>query len=253
MTSATQALATPPMAWRQRGVTPAAQVDRSRGGKTQRPLLLGSSLVAALALHGAVFGVVVGSDHPGQGARPTRSVLATTIATRAMQLVPLPREPGDIRRGSETTSAPGQPVTPPSIVDTAPTETTAIAAATTPVTGTATAADGNNGDDSASYLPRRWLTRKPEPQAEVRIDYPPGTPLGEFSAELLLFIDETGHVQRVRSRSATLPPGLEAAARQAFYAVQFRPGEVDGRPVRSLYPVQVNFSVDDGTRNASQP
>jgi hypothetical protein len=78
----------------------------------------------------------------------------------------------------------------------------------------------------------------------VEIEYPQGAPAGNFRAALLLFIDETGQVRRVRARGAGLPADLEAAARSAFYATRFAPGEIDGQAVKSLYPVEVSFSAD---------
>ncbi len=251
---ATDALTAMPMAQRQRWTRPATKAGQARCCKAQRPLLLGGCLLAALALHVALFGLVAGSDHHGAGGtQSTRGAFTPSSRPRAVQVVLLPSDLGDSRQDMTVAPAQEQAGTPPSAIDTAPTNATSVASAGTTVIGTLPAMAPPVDDASASYLPRRLLTRKAEPLAEVRIDYPPGTPLGEFSAELLLFIDETGHVQLVRSRSNTLPHGLEAAARQAFHAVQFRPGEVDGQPVRSLYPVQVNFSVDAGARNASQP
>jgi outer membrane biosynthesis protein TonB len=85
---------------------------------------------------------------------------------------------------------------------------------------------------------------------EVRIDYPDGTPDGHFSAVLLLFVDETGRVRHIRVREGNLTPGLEAAARAAFYAASFTPGEQADRPVRSIYPVEVNFAAEPSARNA---
>jgi hypothetical protein len=102
--------------------------------------------------------------------------------------------------------------------------------------------------DDEFYLPRRRLTRAPRAMGQVLIDYPAGSPNGQFSAELLLYIDETGRVRHVRSRGAALPGGMEIAAREAFYAVPFSPGELNGRPVKSIYPVEVNFSADPTVR-----
>jgi hypothetical protein len=111
--------------------------------------------------------------------------------------------------------------------------------------------DGRVTPDDALYLPRKQLTSAPRPLAEVRIDYPPGTPSGEFSAVLLLYIDDTGQVRRISLRSGQLTPGLEAAAKAAFFAARFAPGEVAGQPVRSIYPVEVNFVTQPIARDAS--
>jgi len=58
---------------------------------------------------------------------------------------------------------------------------------------------------------------------------------------LALFIDELGVVRRVRAEGDALPPVLEAVATQAFLDARFKPGEVQGQPVRSLIRVEVVF------------
>ncbi|MEY4750353.1 MAG: hypothetical protein RIQ60_2567 [Pseudomonadota bacterium] len=108
---------------------------------------------------------------------------------------------------------------------------------------------GENGDASL-YLPRSQLDQPPRPLDLVEIDYPPGAPLGDFNAVLLLFVDESGRVQRIRVRDGSLPDSLERAAVMAFHAVQFAPGQRHGRAVKSLYPVAVDFSTADAVRNA---
>jgi TonB family protein len=111
-------------------------------------------------------------------------------------------------------------------------------------------ADGEDDIDATPYLPRSQLDQPSHPLDRIEIDYPPGAPLGEFNAVLLLFVDETGRVQRIRVREGSLPDSLERAAMAAFHAVRFSPGQRQGRVVKSLYPVAVNFSIDDAVRNA---
>jgi hypothetical protein len=94
----------------------------------------------------------------------------------------------------------------------------------------------------ADYFDRDQLTVGPSPKAEVLIDYPPVDGLsGSHMSELSLFIDEGGRVVRVRVDGPDLPAALEEAARTAFLAAQFSPGQVDGLPVRSRLRVEVSF------------
>jgi hypothetical protein len=95
----------------------------------------------------------------------------------------------------------------------------------------------------ADYLPRAALSRPARALDPIEIAYPEGSPVGDYRAVLLLFVDETGKVQRVRPREPGLPLGLEDAARSAFMAARFAPGEVDGRLVRSILAVEVTFNA----------
>ncbi len=64
---------------------------------------------------------------------------------------------------------------------------------------------------------------------------------GHYTAQLSLFIDEAGFVQRLELPAGALPPALEAAIRQTFMGARFRPGERNGQPVRSRIEIEVNF------------
>lgn len=98
-----------------------------------------------------------------------------------------------------------------------------------------------NEDDL--YFPRSQLAVVPAATDVVTIDYPVfAGDAGRYTAELSLFIDETGRVARVRVDSTGLPPALEEAARRAFSRVRFRPGEAPGQGVvKSRIRVEVTF------------
>lgn len=112
--------------------------------------------------------------------------------------------------------------------------------------------DGNGGDSDGDerYLSRNELDRPPAAQADIELPFPDTAPLGSYRAVLMLFIDSTGQVQRVRTESAegtqgaSLPPSLDNAARQAFLAARFTPGAKDGQPVRSRIRVEVVYSTE---------
>ncbi|MFY8116546.1 MAG: hypothetical protein ACOVLH_01960 [Roseateles sp.] len=95
------------------------------------------------------------------------------------------------------------------------------------------------------YLPRDLLSVGPAPQETVLLAWPAQSPLrGSFRGVLRLFIDDEGQVRRVEAADAELPEPLFEAARQAFMAVRFSPGELDGRAVRSLIRVEVSFESE---------
>lgn len=101
------------------------------------------------------------------------------------------------------------------------------------------------GEPGVEYVPRSLLSTPPVPLAPIEVPFPSHV-AGVFSirAELSLFIDETGVVQRVRLEGAPLPPALADAARNAFLRARFSPGELEGRAVRSLVRVEVNFESE---------
>ncbi len=100
-----------------------------------------------------------------------------------------------------------------------------------------------SADPDDRYLPRSALSRAPAALQQVELPYPEAAPLGQYRAVLTLFIDAQGRVRRVRAAPG-LPAALEEAARQAFLAANFSPGEVDGRAVRSQMRVEVEFSAE---------
>ena len=98
---------------------------------------------------------------------------------------------------------------------------------------------GIESDDD--YFPRSALSRAPWPVDTVLIDYPSlEKDAGYYRGELTLFIDERGHVARVRVEGE-LPPMLETAARNAFLSGRFQAGELDGRAVKSRIRIEVVF------------
>lgn len=92
------------------------------------------------------------------------------------------------------------------------------------------------------YLPRPLLTVAPVAQAPVIIASPPGEPAqGKVTGVLSLFIDEDGSVHHIAADEPRMPPAFELAARDAFMGAQFKPGELDGRVVKSRVRIEVIF------------
>jgi TonB family protein len=95
--------------------------------------------------------------------------------------------------------------------------------------------------DEAAYLPGSRLTQRPKPLAQVVVPYPKQASESRLMvARILVFIDEDGSVAKVVSRSH-LPPEFEEAARNTFEKARFRPGEIDGRPVKARMLIEVTF------------
>jgi len=93
-----------------------------------------------------------------------------------------------------------------------------------------------------AYLPRRLLTRAPEPLDPVLVPSPVSDALaGRYAGVLSVFIDETGRVRKVLVETPALPPEMAQAARDAFMAARFAPGEVDSHAVRAKLRVEVVF------------
>ncbi|MGE5450231.1 MAG: energy transducer TonB [Acidobacteriota bacterium] len=100
---------------------------------------------------------------------------------------------------------------------------------------------GDAGGDSP-YIPRPELSIPPVPQAPVLLTAPPGqSEVSRISGILSLYIDEHGTVHHITASGEPMPPEFEQAARQAFMALTFRPGVLNGEPVKSRIRVEVVF------------
>lgn len=92
------------------------------------------------------------------------------------------------------------------------------------------------------YVPRPMLSVAPVAITPVILSAPAGeTTVARYVGVLSLYIDEQGQVQDAVADEATLPAAFEQAAREAFMAARFTPGQVDGRPVKSRQRVEVVF------------
>ncbi len=92
------------------------------------------------------------------------------------------------------------------------------------------------------YVLRKALTRAPVPLADVDPPWPDGlSSIEAQTGRFTLFIGEAGTVDRIVPDGPSLFPSLEASAIAAFSAARFQPGEVDGRPVKSVIRIEVVF------------
>lgn len=199
-------------------------------------------------LHAALLAMPVRSVRPDHASVQTGQMQVRLISSSAAQTSPAPApEPQ-----SEPTSL---SVAAPAATPEVQAEAVAATAATGPASAPQSASPASaspptpsfglivpGGDRDADYFPRALLSLAPIPLDTVVIGYPPiENDRGHHVSELTLFIDETGRVARVRVDGAALPPALEDAARRAFVEARFRPGEADGRAVKSQIRVEVVF------------
>lgn len=98
---------------------------------------------------------------------------------------------------------------------------------------------------TGAYLPRHRLTVGPQPQTPIVIGYPAQVDhAGRLSGRLAVYIDEHGTVRRVEPLDDNLPAPALDAARTAFMAATFSPGQRDGQAVRARIEIEVNFEAD---------
>jgi protein TonB len=122
------------------------------------------------------------------------------------------------------------------------------AAVAAPTGEVSSAASGAVSVSAASaetgYVPRPLLTIAPVAKAPVDIVMPSGVvEVGRRVGVLVLYIDEQGRVRRIEAEPPLLPPAMERAAREAFAAARFSPGQVDGQVVKSRIRVEVTFDA----------
>ena len=111
-------------------------------------------------------------------------------------------------------------------------------------TGGEPAAPDAAHSDFDGYLPRKLLTAGPAPLENLQVKFPAEMPgIVDLRVNISLFIDEQGQVRRVRFDSSDIAPGFAAAIQETFGPARFKPGELDGLPVRSQLPLQVEFAA----------
>lgn len=238
--------------------------------RPSRPAALAGLAVASLGAHLALL-VLLAADptllgsrpslqptHPAQGLRVSRVVIrpaqdpppeAATAATpeAADTVLPTAPEPADTTRPSpDQHGVQGSTPQPAQVAPaTASAEGLPLPAAQ-PGTALDSAPPQTAGQpDGEEYLPRSALTTPPQARGSVLLAYPDDAPVGLYRGVLTLFIDERGAVQRVRVETgeAELPALFQEAARQAFLAAQFSPGELQGRAVKSRIRIAVEFEA----------
>ena len=92
---------------------------------------------------------------------------------------------------------------------------------------------------TATFFDPSQLTEKPRPLNEPRVDLLLPL-LGRAGvANLVLYVDEVGNVERVEIASTTLPSEATDRAVAIFAALLFSPGRIDGTAVKSRVRITV--------------
>lgn len=141
---------------------------------------------------------------------------------------------------AQTQAQPGHPVQ----VRLLSASSASLAAGAEPAVGLATPSAQDIGSVAAldGYVPRRWLTVAPQPTAPVVLPFPSAfNDKARYTVVLNLYIEADGRVGRVEFEGVPLPAVLERAARITFESAHFTPGQVNGRIVKSLIRVEVDF------------
>jgi protein TonB len=94
-----------------------------------------------------------------------------------------------------------------------------------------------------AYHDLRELTLRPAPLVDIPLE-PGALKTRKETGQLILrlWINEQGGVDRIAVERSELPPEYAAAASKAFLAARFQPGEIDGRPVKTLMRVAVDYA-----------
>lgn len=164
--------------------------------------------------------------------------------TPALLALDAPAEPAPL---AQAQTLPGAQT--PEKADAAPQLTAAQPPALAPIATEASSTNGPPDQDPDRYHARRELSRPPKALSAIDILFPPGVPTpGRHKAVLAVYIDELGHVRKVRTEGEALPLAFEDAARNAFLSAQFRAGELDGRIVKSYILVEVVFDEQPEAR-----
>jgi len=197
-------------------------------------------VVLALALHvGLAAGLLAGPTGPGAHAsapvkrEPASAVTVRQLANLPMNSAQATAVPAKYTRTTAATSATSD----------APTQHATSPQVQSPVVAR-DAAPGEAPPRSAGlddYLPRSMLTLAPTPAESVLIPFPPDVPQGRHVFILALYIDEAGLVREVRIEDGAQSSVLADAARNAFLAARFTPGQLDDRVVKSRIRVEVVF------------
>ncbi|WP_291991969.1 TonB family protein [Candidatus Accumulibacter sp. ACC003] len=95
------------------------------------------------------------------------------------------------------------------------------------------------------YFPRSQLTRAAELRDEPPIVTPPNEAPASGKLVLRVLLGAGGAVDRIEVSRSSLPPAYDAAVVSAFTGLRFRPGEIDGMPVRSEARFEIAFDADE--------
>jgi outer membrane biosynthesis protein TonB len=108
-----------------------------------------------------------------------------------------------------------------------------------PAPGAVRGGSTNAAAIAATFFDPAQLTEKPRLLTEPRLDLLQPMLGRAGMAKLILYIDETGSVDRVEVEAASLSPEAVARAKVIFAALRFSPGRFDGAPVKTRVRITV--------------
>lgn len=169
------------------------------------------------------------------------------VNVRLVAAAAAPRTDAVARAAGAQASAPPAAMPAPSAPRPAAASSSEPAVAAPPGAAASAASDASSTPGASAdggYVPRPLLTIAPVPESPVVIAMPPGVvEVGRRVGVLVLYIDQQGRVRRIEPEPPALPPAMEQAARDAFAAARFSPGQVGGQVVKSRIRVEVTFDA----------
>lgn len=192
-------------------------------------------VVLALAFSAAFHAVLLstGQGRPDGGLLPAGAIHAPLMLQEPLQWM------------AQTLQAPGSAAAPPSDPpqsQEAPLESAAPAAAPDALSGLGGLLPLNA--PARYYLPYE-LDVRPQIRTRVEPAYPRGAAVEGITAAFTarVFIDEEGRVERVLAPDKSVADPFAASVIAAFRAARYTPGIKDGKPVKSLLLIEVNFEA----------
>ena len=91
----------------------------------------------------------------------------------------------------------------------------------------------------ATFFDPALLNQQPRPLREPSFELLMPILAREGQVQLVLYIDESGKIERVEIGSATMPPAAAERVAQIFAAIPFSPGRIDGTAVKTRVRITV--------------
>lgn len=207
-----------------------AAVDDLRPAPAGRALL---ALAISVALHAAILLSAPGKPDGGVAADPDAGLRAAAPAQLQILFQQATDAAADLATTLPAESAPLPENASPALIT-----------GSHPVTGR----DGllPLGTAARYYLPNE-LDARPQIRTRINPEYPKAAAEKGITAALTLrvFINEQGQVENVVAPGKSATDPFVAAAVAAFAAATYTPGIKDGKPVKSLLLIEVNFEALD--------
>lgn len=101
---------------------------------------------------------------------------------------------------------------------------------------------GSSTFNEAQYATASQLSVRPSPLGEIRVPSPDKATAREVvTTKVTLFIDANGSVAKVAFDDAALSRPFRDAVQSAFGKAHFKPGQINGRPVKARMRIEVTF------------